>query len=430
MASKMAMHEDEDAMRGKGQCCRCNGRGTCRNCVCAKASRPCKNYAPGRSMKCRNPYAEATGDVTVPPAPAVGTIEVLENTVSMSDGMSMTASQATEGASMLIAECRPGETQEPIGRAARLQASLDETLGGTRESVMDSMHFGTRPADLANTGPAFMPLSSTRFRWGEVEDHVVSEAIARAYEEQTKWHKNTFSPPSGHAGAEYVKEHTRLLRAYKNQTPLEGIALCAIMVMPSLLLQKPHAKAGSKEFSQHLSRRLALWKAGNIKELLDEARTIQSRLPQRDSQRGLTTHRLNRRFADLFSKGEIHAALSLITEHGKGGVLELTPEVREALKAKHPHAQPVDPDVLIQGSSPTVNPILFETLTGEVVRETALAIRGAAGPSMGDSYIWRRMLVLFKSAHRNCVRQWLKYHVILQQIMWIPRDSILYSTTA
>ena len=75
-------------------------------------------------MKCRNPYTEATA---VPPALAVRTIEVLEITVSMS----MTASQATEGASVLIAECQPGETTGMItdSQAARLQASLDETLG-------------------------------------------------------------------------------------------------------------------------------------------------------------------------------------------------------------------------------------------------------------------------------------------------------------
>ena len=96
----------EHATRGKGQCCRCNGRGTCRNCVCAKYSRPCKNCAPGRSMKCRNPYAE---------------------------------------------ECQSGETTGMItdSQAACLQASLDETLGGSQEPVMDSMHIGTRPTDLA-----------------------------------------------------------------------------------------------------------------------------------------------------------------------------------------------------------------------------------------------------------------------------------------
>ena len=106
----------------------------------------------------------------------------------------------------------------------------------------------------------------------------------KAYEEQTRWHKNTFSPPSGHTGREIVKEHTCLLQVHKDRTPLECVALQAIMVMPGLLLQKPHAKAGSKNFSQHLARRLSLWKAGNIKELLEEACTIQSRLPELDRQ--------------------------------------------------------------------------------------------------------------------------------------------------
>ena len=101
---------------------------------------------------------------------------------------------------------------------------------------------------------------------------------------------------------------------------MERVALQAVMVMPSLLLQRPHVKAGSKEFSQHLTRCLSLWKAGKIKELLEEARTIQSRLPKLDMERGTTTSKLNRRFTALISKGEVHAAISLITEHGKGEV--------------------------------------------------------------------------------------------------------------
>lgn len=244
-------------------------------------------------------------------------------------------------------------------------------------------------------------MSSTPFRWGDVMSQSFCEDIGKAYEEQTLWRKNTFSPPSGHAGTEFVKEHTRLLRAYKDRTPMERVALQAVMVMPSLLLQKPHAKAGAKEFGQHLTRRLSLWKAGNIKELLEEARTIQSRLPELDLQRGTTTPKLNRRFAALIRKGEVHSAISLITEHGKGGVLELTPEVRAALRTKHPQAKPANPDVLLQGEVPTVNSILFESLTGDVVRKTALATQGAAGPSMGDAYVWRRMLVSFKSASRD-----------------------------
>ena len=88
---------------------------------------------------------------------------------------------------------------------------------------------------------------------------------------------------------------------------------------------------------------VSLWKAGKIKELLEEARTIQSRLPKLDMQRATTTSKLNRRFAALISKGEIHAAISLIMEHVKGGVLDLTPEVRAILRTKHPQAKPANP---------------------------------------------------------------------------------------
>ena len=147
-----------------------------------------------------------------------------------------------------------------------------------------------------------------------------------------------------------------------------------------------------------------MWKAGKIMELLAEARTIQSRLPEWDKQSGMTTERLTRRFASLIGRGDItdiHAAISLVTEHGKGGVLELTPEVRSALLAKHPPPQPVDPDVLMQGEQPVVDPILFAELTGDTVRKAALATHGAAGPSMGDSYVWRRMLVSFEAASRD-----------------------------
>ena len=43
-------------------------------------------------------------------------------------------------------------------------------------------------------------------------------------------------------------------------------------------------------------------------------------------QRGTTTSKLNRHSAALIRKGEVSSAISLITECGKGGVLELTPE--------------------------------------------------------------------------------------------------------
>ena len=134
-------------------------------------------------------------------------------------------------------------------------------------------------------------------------------------------------------------------------------------------------------------------------ELLDEARTIQSRLPQLDSKDGMSSSKLNRRFAALVSKGNIHAAISLITENNAGGVLALTPEVCDALKEKHPKAQPANQDaLLLQGEIPSIHPILFDCINASVVHKIALTIQGAAGPSMADSFVWRRMLVSFKAA--------------------------------
>ena len=116
------------------------------------------------------------------------------------------------------------------------------------------------------------------------------------------------------------------------------------MVMPGLLLQKPHTKAGSKDFKEHFTHCLALWKAGRVRELVNETHTIQSMLPTHDNHKGLTTHKLNRRLASLTSKGNIRAAISLIPEN-KGGVLDLTPVVCSTLKSKHPQPQPANLEV-------------------------------------------------------------------------------------
>ena len=45
---------------------------------------------------------------------------------------------------------------------------------------------------------------------------------------------------------------------------MESIALSAAMVMPALLLQKPHERSKPKEHLKCLERRLLDWKEGNI----------------------------------------------------------------------------------------------------------------------------------------------------------------------
>ena len=283
-----------ELLHEKMSCCRCNRTGICKGCACVKAGIPCTNCLPNRLGSCENCSSTRSRIQQ-------------QSTVSTQFNAHQAISQPVTGATA---------TAAAAAAAIAVVTPVSTTIPAT-----------TASGSSTNSSPAFTPVSSTPFHWGDATHQSFCENIGKAYEEQTLWRKNTFSPPSGHAGTEFVKEHTWLLRAYKDRTPMERVALQAVMVMPSLLLQKPYPRAGSKEFSQHLTWRLALWKAGNIKELLEEARTIQSRLPGLDRQRGTTTTKLNRRFAALIRKGEIHAAISLITEHGKGGILNLTPEV-------------------------------------------------------------------------------------------------------
>ena len=58
------------------------------------------------------------------------------------------------------------------------------------------------------------------------------------------------------------------------------------MVMPVLLLQKPHPSSKSRGHVACLHRRLDSWKTGDINTLMIEGRTIQHRLKQGQDHRG------------------------------------------------------------------------------------------------------------------------------------------------
>ena len=106
----------------------------------------------------------------------------------------------------------------------------------------------------------------------------LSQTINTYYEEVVHWKKNIFKIPSGNAGRAFVNELVRLLRTYSDDSAMEGIALKVAMTMPALLLQKPHTRSRAKEHTTHLDRRLHLWRAGKIHELIHEGRTIQQNL--------------------------------------------------------------------------------------------------------------------------------------------------------
>ena len=113
-----------------------------------------------------------------------------------------------------------------------------------------------------NDFPEFVPITTGEFTWGDVEASAFVSSITAAYSEVVNWRRNTFAVPSGGLGKNQL---ARLFRAYADASALEGVAIHAAMIMPALLLQKPHR---SSKTCDHNARRLQLWEAGNIHSLL------------------------------------------------------------------------------------------------------------------------------------------------------------------
>ena len=179
--------------------------------------------------------------------------------------------------------------------------------------------------------------------------------------------------------------------------------------MSILLLQKPSRNSKSRDHSACLERRLRAWTEGDINNLILEGRTLQNRLPKISSSTN-DEKKFVRAFSNLMFKGKTSAALQLLSQRGKGGILHANdPIIRsdpgsetvlDVLRSKHPHAQPASPKVLPLGHTeiPQVHPVIFDRIDASSIRSAALHTKGAAGPSGIDAHCWRRLCSSFKSA--------------------------------
>ena len=214
--------------------------------------------------------------------------------------------------------------------------------------------------------------------------------------------KNLFRVPYGRVGKDFVFELAKLYHAFANGSALESIALKAASLMPVLLLQKPARRLKTSDLISCLERRLDCWKKGNLEELLWEGRTIQQHIPSTS-----ISHQNNdclaHTFSNLMFQGKVSAALRLLSEKNKGGVLHLDDsigptKVREVLVSKHPQGQQATPDVIIPSEPTDVHPVMFEPLDATMIKSAALQTSGAAGPSGLDAIGWRRLCTSYRSA--------------------------------
>ena len=150
--------------------------------------------------------------------------------------------------------------------------------------------------------------------------------------------------------------------------------------------------------------------------LLQEGRSLQSRLSKSNLPGNRDQGTLARTFSKLMFEGKINAALQLLSKGGKSGILgpddmidlgdKGPTSVRDVFRSKHLAAQSVSPTALLEGNAdpPVVLPVVFDQITANSIRHASLRTKGAAGPSGIDTHGWRRLCTSFKTASHDLCR--------------------------
>ena len=253
--------------------------------------------------------------------------------------------------------------------------------------------------------PPFNASNGPNFTWGStaITGPAFCEKIDQAYEFIVHWKHNLFLVPYGSAGSHFVTELAKLYESFGSASAMECIALKAAMVLPALLLQKPHIRSKSRENINCLERHLHLWHEGDIDALLVEGYTIQRHLQHSHRTPPADSSCI---FACLVFQGKIKAAMRFLTEQSRGSFLPLSTQVGEStvfdeLVKKHPDPSPATPLSLINPGTTNLqscDPVIFNCLDGDLIRRTAVRIEGFARPSEVDALGWRCLCTSFRSA--------------------------------
>ena len=146
-------------------------------------------------------------------------------------------------------------------------------------------------------------------------------------------------------------------------------------------------------------------------DLLQEGCTIQQRLPER---RKTGDEKFIKVFTGLVFRGKVKAAVRLLNKQANSvGVLSLNDQikvrgsvqsVRDILRDKHPVDQPAHQDAILPNEDvdySDVYPVIFDSVDALAMKQAALRINGAAGPSGADAWAWKRFVTSFGTASDN-----------------------------
>ena len=351
-------------------CCRGNGNGRCIRCSCMKARRLCVDCLPSRKNQCCN---QAPSDQNSPdPVPSSSTVN---------------GNGTTDNLERILNPSPAVTAVEPVD--APTIHPVENLYKAQTESPV------ANPTDLL---PPYFPIHPVdqSYRWGSVEGTEFLTKVDRCFDEVVHWQRNVFSIPTGKAGKNFVSEMARLFQSYAEGSQIESFSLTAAMILPSLILQKPFPGSKTKEHVKCVERHMIEWRDGDIDGLLQEGHAIQQHL---HPVKGTPKDNLARSFVNLMMHGRVKSALRLLSSDSRGTPIALdkvitsstgSVTVRGILQKKCPSSRPVSHSALLpEDETPSPpHPILFDSITDQLIRTIAMRTEGAAGPSGMDAADW------------------------------------------
>ena len=136
--------------------------------------------------------------------------------------------------------------------------------------------------------PPFEYVQTPNFTWGRKSAEKVIITIDDIYEEIVYWiEEELVLNTIWKARKTFVTDVAHLFQ-YTDASVLEAVALKTVMIMTSLILQKPFRMSKSHAGSCLLyraERRMVLWREGNFRERFEEGKTIQNCLSHNKNSR-------------------------------------------------------------------------------------------------------------------------------------------------
>ena len=270
------------------QCCRCNGQGRYRRCSCSRSGVPCSNCAPGRNSRCENVVAVAVMSLSTQSQTLAGGLPPSPSRDLQCQAIPLD-SEVSSSHESVLSPAIPGR-KSPLPDPHEPVHTHTMQLSCTTNDSGANVHSPTHGTACANAPlPNFPTAAESSLTWGQQGADSFRHSLDAGYAEVVHWRKNSFKVPAGNAGKYFVQELSRLFKAFAEKSSLETVAFKAISALSILVLQKPFRTSKAKDHASCLTRRLVLWKDGNLNDLVLERKSHPKPSPKGSPLHGLPT---------------------------------------------------------------------------------------------------------------------------------------------